>query len=53
MTHPPGNPPSNPPGNPPSGPGRMSDRALIRLFTAVPVVGAFVLAVAAVVAGRG
>lgn len=58
-THPPGSPPPPPPPpNPsgptaPSGPGRMSDRALIRVFDALPVGLGIVLAVAAAIAGRG
>lgn len=49
-TRPPGNPPSDPkPQTPaPTGPGRMSDRALIRLFAALPTGLGAVLAIAAI-----
>lgn len=53
MTHPPGNPPSDPkPQTPaPTGPGRLSDRALNRIFTALPVGLGVVLAIAAIFGG--
>ena len=53
MTHPPGTPKPTPQPKPggPAGPGRLSDRALVRIFTLLPVALGIVLAV--VVAGGG
>lgn len=36
-----------------SGPGRISDRALVAIFTALPCGLAVVLAIATAIAGRG
>jgi hypothetical protein len=51
-THPPGAPPPPPPPPPPpTGPGRISDRALTNLFTAIPIALGAVLAVVVAVSG--